>query len=502
MHPGSQTVRSKSWSIRNAFESAVVRLRGGSLFSKFAYIPAYFAVTVATATVRFLSVSLLIRDLGAHEFARWSLFEPAVVALSPLALVGAHFGAIKQINQDNLSPIAVVRSLFLASQPALVAASATILFASLWLGLAWPGPLFLALLLYTEAVFLLLFSAYRASGSMTGFAVSSVLKVLALFVVLALALEHQRPSIHKAEQVVFWSFWASFLGLGAGFLSARLFHRRQFFVRQPRTPALWRKYADALRYGLPILVTGLLAMVIEYADRYVLNIYVDHSALANYVIYMKISSVLGLLVITPFGLWWPTERFREIEAKDGGQRFFGTVSALMLAVLLLGAGVLWLISGWILSWLAPGVPSNHRVVLLLLLAAVARGMAYPLNVGALKEGKTHWNVYGVLGAAVINLVLCFVLIPGFGIVGAAYATVLSYACYTTLLTLISQRIHPVTLPYLTMAGLMLATALLLFVIGEYLSGASMLLKTVVFAGSSVMSYTLLVLPALWGKHAR
>ena len=155
----------------------VRRLLRDPLLKRYAYIPAYLAVTVTTAALKFLSVSLLIRDLGAKEFARWSLLEPAVVTLSPLALLGTSFGLIKQISQDRLSPVGVTGRLLLTAQPAMAASSALVLLVSIRVGLAWPGPLFLALLLYVEATFLLFYSAYRAAGSIASFAVSSVVKV-------------------------------------------------------------------------------------------------------------------------------------------------------------------------------------------------------------------------------------------------------------------------------------------------------------------------------------
>jgi O-antigen/teichoic acid export membrane protein len=471
------------------------------MLKKLANLPGYFAVTTITAIARFFFVSLLIRNLGAAEFGRWSLFEPIVVVLSQLVLLGVNFGLIKQINQDRLSPVAVVRALFLAGQPLSIGVSATVFLVSFRLGLSWPGPLFLALLIYTESIFLLLFSSYRASGSIGGFAVSSFLKVLAFLAVLVVALHYRLPMFHKAEDVIFWSFWASLVGLSSGFLAVRLLHFRQFFTRSRRPESHWRVYGDAVRSGLPLLATGLLAMAIEFAGRYILDSFIDRGQLATYVVYVKLSTIVEVLVITPFGLWWPTERFRWLESKDGGRRFFRAASVGMLAVLLVAAGVLWLASEWVVSWFGPGIPSNRHVALLLIFSMVARGMAYPLNVGALKEGKTHWNVYGALAAAVVNIALCFILIPRAGIVGAAYATIASHICYTAFLTVISQRIHPVPLPYVTMGGLIIISALLIFAVSTYLGALPPLLKALVFSGISLIVFTPIVLPLLKVKNA-
>jgi O-antigen/teichoic acid export membrane protein len=472
------------------------------MLKRLAYLPGYLAVTILTATARFFVVNLLIRNLGTGEFGRWSLFEPVVVVLSQAVLMGVNFGVIKQINQDKMSPIASVQYLLVALQPSMIAMSAVVFLVSLRLGLAWPGPLFLALYIYTESVFLLLFSVYRAAGTIAGFAASSILKVLVLLLVLGVALNHPWPTVRRAEDVIFWSFWSSLSALVFGFLVVRLLHYRLFFAPSGRRESHWRVYVDAVRYGLPLLATGLLAMLVEFGSRYLLKIYIDYSRLANYVIYLKICSMLEVLIIAPFGLWWPTERFRELESKDGGRRFFRMMSVGMLAVLLAAAGTLWFISDWVVSWLAPGVPANRFIVLLLTCAVVARGMAYPLNVGALKEGKTHWNIYAVLAAAMINTSLCLLLIPRYGVAGAAYATMVSYICYTAFLTLTSQRIHPVPLPYPRMLILVIIAALLLVALHRYLPSLSGLSKAVVFAFLSLTLYTPIVLPLVRARGAR
>lgn len=471
------------------------------MLKKLAHLQGYFAVTVITAGARFVFVSLLVRNLGAAEFGRWSLFEPVVVVLSQLVLLGVNFGVIKQINQDRLSPVVAVRALFLAGQPVVIGVSATVFFVSLRYGLSWPGPLFLALLIYTESCFLLLFSSYRASGSIGGFAVSSFLKVLAFLAVLVLALRYHLPAFHRAEHVIVWSFWTSLIGLASGLLTVRLFHFKQFFISPRRRLSQWQIYGDAVRYGLPLLATGLLALAIEFAGRYILDFHTDRSQLATYVLYVKLSAIVEVLVITPFGLWWPTERFRWLESEDGGRQFFRAVSVGMLVVLLLAAGVLWLASDWVVSWFAPGVSSNRRVALLLIFSMVARGMAYPLNVGALKEGKTHWNMYAALAAAVINAALCFLLIPRAGIVGAAGATIATHICYTAFLTVLSQRLHPVPLPYGAMAGLIIISAILIIAVSRYLGAVPALLRALAFSVTGLVVFTPIVVPLLKVKNA-
>jgi O-antigen/teichoic acid export membrane protein len=470
------------------------------MLKRLVYLPWYGAVTMSTAVARFFLVNLLIRNLGAAEFGRWSLYEPAVAVLSQLALLGVNYGLIKQVNQDKLTPAVAVKALFLRGQPVVIAACAAVFVVCFRLDLVWPGPLFLSLLIYAESMFLLLFSSYRASASIGAFAASSLVKVLVLLTVLFLALHEHLPRLHRAEAVLSWSLAASLAGLVSGLAAVRLLHKKQYFGQGRSGESHARLYNDAVRYGLPLLVTGLLAMAIDFAGRYILDLYIDRSHLATYVVYVRLASIVEVIIIAPFSLWWPTERFRRLESSDGGRQFFRSVSIAMLAVLLAAAGTLWFASDLVVSWLAPGVPSNRQVALLLTFTMVARGMAYPLNVGTLREGKTHWNILGALAAAVVNVALCFLLIPRLGILGAAWAALFSQICYTVFLTMISQRLHAVPLPYTSMLALVIVAALLVIAVSRYLDAAPPLVRTVVFSSASLLVFTPIVLPRLIVKN--
>src|SRR6266540_1036576 len=50
----------------------------------------------------------------------------------------------------------------------------------------------------------------------------------------------------------------------------------------------WHLYSDGISYGLPLLMTGILSGLIEYADRFILKHYFDYETLAGYVVYIKV----------------------------------------------------------------------------------------------------------------------------------------------------------------------------------------------------------------------
>jgi len=366
-------------------------------------------------------------------------------------LLGLNYGIMKQISFDKLPCLPVLSSLFRRSQVVCILTTLTALFALTHLGFSLRESGWFAFLIYVEAVMILLLSFYRATSAVGGYATGSITKALAFLAFLMLAGFGSRHSSVHVSDVLFWRLSSASLAIA---FSMYVFKTRKFTDSSSVCPDgdlhSRHLYSDAIRYGAPFLVTGLLTMVIDFADRYILKAFFDYTVLAHYVIYSKIAAFLNPLIIAPLGLWWPTERFKRLRNADGGMLFFRQTALKVLIVLLLVGGALWLFSPGLITLFAPGVVAEPRIQLMLIASVVFMGMGAPLNIGLLNSGKTHLNIYGVLGGAVIHLLLCILLIPTFGATGAALSTALSYLAYTLLLNVLSQRLIPVPFAYLAM----------------------------------------------------
>jgi len=420
------------------------------LKNKVSHIGGYFISTFTSSVVTFLSLPLLIRLLGSIQFGKWSLIEPLQLLLSQSILLGIDYGIIKHVNLDKLPAYHVFSKLYKASQP-LILASLLMAFLVLRASdfthyeIVW-----LLLLIYIESVSILVLSAYRAASLVQGYAIASIAKALIFLTGLFLATTWQNVAIDSVTDVLKWRCIAAVIAIAASLAAVMAANRKELCAERCGEDNSWKLYKNAVTYGLPILVTGLLTMVIEYADRYILKAYFDYVTLTQYVVYLKIASILKPLILTPFALWWVTERFRRMEDADGGKRFFRNTAVWVLLSYLTAGGVLWFFSPWLISWFAPGVPFRADIVLMLIVSVIFMGMAYPLNVGLLNTGKTHLNVYGVLSGALLHIIFCFLLIPFFGIMGAAVATTLSYLAYAASMNMMSQRVYRVPFAYVGM----------------------------------------------------
>jgi transcriptional regulator with XRE-family HTH domain len=83
---------------------------------------------------------------------------------------------------------------------------------------------------------------------------------------------------------------------------------------------------------------------------------------------------------------------------------------------------------------------------LILLAFILWGMEGPVNIGIMLKGHTQYMPLVGWVAAAVCLVLNFWWIPEYGMVGAAWSTIIAYGVHTLALHVLSQRFYPLRFP--------------------------------------------------------
>ena len=198
------------------------------------------------------------------------------------------------------------------------------------------------------------------------------------------------------------------------------------------------------RFGLPLVPTALFLWVTNFSDRLFLVELTDTSEVGLYSVGVRIASAMVLL-LTAFRLAWPAFAY-SIEDDGEARRTYAFVLTYLVLVTTWVATGLALLSPWIVDLIAaPDFAESSRVVGPLAFAAVAFGayIVVAVGVGRAKRTQFNWVVTGA--AAAVNVVLNLVLIPPYGMMGAAIATVAAYSTMFVGMVWWSQRIYPV--PY-------------------------------------------------------
>jgi O-antigen/teichoic acid export membrane protein len=409
----------------------------------------YGAAALMQGLVAFATVPMLIRVLGVDDFALWAIFEPVVASMAQLALLGACHGFIRLLASGLERPARLYDAQLRHGWPALTLVSvlgATGL--SLYLGFEhrWMTVLWASVFVALEALLLMILSVHRGSSHAGRYAMVVWVRYgLVGIVVTAMALSDWHLRMYQYLMcLVVIDVLALLAGASPSFASKDGHARRTSEALERSTKAV---YWTSVQYGMPIVLTSVLAMIVANGDRYVVHALMRHDQLAGYVTMAKLAGAMAF-ASAPINLWWPSARFKHANDPDQGAAFYSSATMVLLAYYVIVAMLASLLAPMVIRWYGQGVTGYDPISMVLLLgSAVTTAMVTPMNVGTLNEGKTHWSIWGVAISAVLGLVGAYWLIPRHGYVGAAGAALLAQLAYLILIHLISQRIQPLNFEY-------------------------------------------------------
>ncbi len=143
---------------------------------------------------------------------------------------------------------------------------------------------------------------------------------------------------------------------------------------------------------------------------------------------------------------------------EGRNRIFGGLHSVSIAWLALIAGVCFFQPDWVVSHLLNESFAGSAPLLAMVGVALTVSYLPPYALGLAMVGglSTLVRVSGL--AAVVNLALCFALIPSFGAPGAAFATFVTYLMMKGIFWLEFKKRRLEPMPWKTMAGVAALTA--------------------------------------------
>ncbi len=227
-----------------------------------------------------------------------------------------------------------------------------------------------------------------------------------------------------------------FVGMAVGLVSVAaatlLFLRRAI---GPPSTAQWR---SALAFGIPLIPHLLFGVVMNLADRLLLERWTSLEDLGRYALAYQLAWAAGALALALNNVWTPMlyrrSADRGIESGDAMVARAAWPTVFSVNTIALGVAM---IAPFIYSLLRPvGIPDS--ILFIAVAAASAVYSLYLLSVGPVFVRERTWVIPLVTGVgAAVNLTGNVILIPSHGITGAAVATFLGYGA--SLLTLITAE---------------------------------------------------------------
>ena len=223
------------------------------------------------------------------------------------------------------------------------------------------------------------------------------------------------------------------------------------------------------RFGIPLVPTALFLWITNFSDRLFLVHLADVHEVGLYSVGVRIASALVLL-LTAFRLAWPAFAY-SIDDDAAARRTYAYVLTYLVVVTTWVATSLALLSPWIVRWITskPDYEPASRVVGPLAFSTVAFAgyLVVAIGVGRSRRTQFNWVVTGA--AAVVNVALNLALIPPYGMMGAAIATIAAYTTMFLGMAWWSQRIYPVAYQWRRVATAA-AAGVALVVVGKLAGG--------------------------------
>jgi O-antigen/teichoic acid export membrane protein len=218
------------------------------------------------------------------------------------------------------------------------------------------------------------------------------------------------------------------------------------------------------KFGVPLMGAALAVWVTNFGDRLMISKLLHGqyalTQLGQYSLAYKITSAMVLL-FTAFQIAWPAFAY-SIEDEGEAKRAFSYVLTYLLLVASWAAVALSLFAPWLVHYLGrkPTYWPAAEAIPALAFSSVFFAGFIVVTIGAGRTKRTGFNWIAALSGAIINFGLNLYFIPHWGMLGAAWATLIAYAAMMAIRTVSAQKIYPVAYQWKRVAIVIFVAAVL------------------------------------------
>lgn len=253
---------------------------------------------------------------------------------------------------------------------------------------------------------------------------------------------------------------------------------------------------DLLKFGFPLLLTELAYLLLSYADRYMIVAYHGQSLLGLYNVGYNVPSYINDLVM--FSLSYAiVPIYTELYAREGRratEEFLSrSLNYYLMAVIPLCAGYAAVSRDALVTLASAKYAAAAAFSPVVLVGMVFLGMNYILYAGLYLEKKTGQILAIMLAAVAINIVANIVLLPAYGAMGAAVATLVACVASSVLTAILGRRYMHLAVAVPTILVYAAASAVMYGVVARIETGHPWLnLVTKIPAGVAIIAAVVLV----------
>jgi O-antigen/teichoic acid export membrane protein len=403
----------------------------------------------------FAAIAVYTRLLKPEEYGRYSLVVAAVTLASALVFQWVRLALVRYAPAADLSR--TLRPTLLALALALATASLVVGLPLALLDVQWRPLVVPSVVLLVLTAFFELFLESARADMRPGFYSTLLLSKSAIALAVGAGLAR-----------LGFGWWSPVVGLGIGLLFPTvLAYLREWRTTAPRfDPATLRRVCA---YGLPLSFTVALVVVMGTTDRFIISALRGEDDAGLYAVGIDLTqfSITMLMMVVNLAAYPLAVRAYESHGPDAARAQLTQNFSLLLAVGLPAAAGLALLAGNVANVFV-GPAFRETTTRLIPVAAAATFIAglksYYFDVAFQFRDKTISQVWIAFAAAAASVSFNFLLIPRFGLIGAAFASLLGWTFATCLAAVVGARYFSLPTPPLPIAQVALATAVMAAVI--------------------------------------
>lgn len=235
------------------------------------------------------------------------------------------------------------------------------------------------------------------------------------------------------------NFWKTFVFFGLAWILLR--HDIKLKIN-------FKKLKKSLFFGLPLVPHTLAGWILTMCDRIFLNHFRTLACVGIYSIGYKFGLIMSIITTSINYAWMP---FFFSTAKEKGEEAKNIFSRLttyyLVAILFIGLIISTFSKEVIILMTTPKYYDAYKIVPIITFTYVLNGMYFMVANAIFFMKKTRFLPIATFSAAILNIGFNLLLIPKYGMLGAAGATMLSFVFLFLFTWFLSYKVYPIKYEY-------------------------------------------------------
>jgi O-antigen/teichoic acid export membrane protein len=203
------------------------------------------------------------------------------------------------------------------------------------------------------------------------------------------------------------------------------------------------KLIEMLSFGLPLIPAQFGAFIVHLSDRFFIKEYVSIADAGLYSLGYRFGTLPGTFISDPFNQIFQPRRL-EVYNQQDSEHVFGRIFTYFLLLILFAGLIVAVLTKDVLVLMADeAFWSAYQIVPIIVLASTVFSFHYHLNIGIVVVEKTKYLAYVNFSNGGLVLLLNFMLIPKYGIFGAAWATLVAFVYKAVLTYYFSSKFYKI-----------------------------------------------------------